>query len=361
MHVLTPEEYMLGLVTACGLGPILFLSIWGGVLADRVNRRVLIMITRFLIALLCLLTAVLISLGAITPIILLAISFVTGILLAFDIPARQAMLPGLVPKSSIVNAIVLYSMAISGSAIIGPGFFGILVDSLGIDGIFYLIAAAYGIVVILFYVMSPTPKPDLPKSSPVSDLKAGLGYLNLNKGILAVIIMGILSGVFGMSFETLLPAFAKVVYGGDVSVYSNMLLALGVGGVFSTVLLAKFANTKNSMRIMLFTGTLFAVSIILFGLNSETLLGYLLIGVTGSLSFAYLTIQSTIVQFSTADSFRGRVMSIHQWTWGSTALGGFLIGMTASYYNPQIAVTIFGAVTLIVITMFYWWANSKFD
>ena len=95
--------------------------------------------------------------------------------------------------------------------------------------------------------------------------------------------------------------------------------------------------------------------------SSENLLGFLLIGVTGSLSFAYLTIQSTIVQFSTADSFRGRVMSIHQWTWGSTALGGFLIGMTASYYNPQIAVTIFGAVTLIVITMFYWWANSKFD
>ncbi|MFL2644615.1 MAG: MFS transporter [Dehalococcoidia bacterium] len=359
MHSLTPEEYMLGLVTACSLGPILFLSIWGGVLADRVNRRVLLIITRFIIAALCLLTAILITVGAMTPMLLLVISFVTGVLLAFDIPARAAMLPGLVPRPAIVNAIVLYSMAISGSAILGPGFFGILVDNFGIDSIFYLVAAAYGVVVLLFYVMSPTPRPQKTTSSPVSDLKQGLQYLKLNKGILGVILMGIFTGVFGMSFETLLPAFAKLVYVKDVSVYSNMLLSLGIGGMLSTVILAKFANTKNSMRIMLVTGVLFSLSIIAFGLNSSISIGYVLIGLTGSLSFAYLTVNSTIVQFSTDDRYRGRVMSIHQWTWGSTSVGGFLIGLTASYLNPQLAVAMFGFVTLVVITGFYFWSKSK--
>ena len=156
--------------------------------------------------------------------------------------------------------------------------------------------------------------------------------------------MGILTGVFGMSFETLLPAFAKIVYSKDVSVYSNMLLALGTGGMISTILLAKFANTKNSMTIMLFTGILFGLSIIGFGLNSDIFIGYLLIGCTGSLSFAY---------------YRGRVMSIHQWTWASTSIGGFLIGITASYYNPQIAVAIFGSITLCVIIIFYFWSKSR--
>ena len=359
MHSLTPEEYMLGLVTAFSLGPILFLSIWGGVLADRVNRRILLIITRATIAALCLLTGILITLEAITPMILLAISFLTGILLAFDIPARAAMLPGLVPRPAIVNAIVLYSMAISGSAILGPGFFGLLVDNFGIDSIFYLIFGAYGVVGFLFYVMSPTPNTRVTKSSPVSDLIDGLQYLKYNKGILGVILMGILTGVFGMSFETLLPAFAKIVYSKDVSVYSNMLLALGTGGMISTILLAKFANTKNSMTIMLFTGILFGLSIIGFGLNSDIFIGYLLIGCTGSLSFAYLTINSTIVQFSTDDTYRGRVMSIHQWTWASTSIGGFLIGITASYYNPQIAVAIFGSITLCVIIIFYFWSKSQ--
>ena len=359
MHSLTPEEYMLGLVTAFSLGPILFLSIWGGVLADRVNRRILLIITRAAIAILCLLTGILITLEAITPMILLGISFLTGILLAFDIPARAAMLPGLVPRPAIVNAIVLYSMAISGSAILGPGFFGLLVDNFGIDSIFYLIFGAYGVVVFLFYVMSPTPNARVTKSSPVSDLIDGLQYLKYNKGILGVILMGILTGVFGMSFETLLPAFAKIVYSKDVSVYSNMLLALGTGGMISTILLAKFANTKNSMTIMLFTGILFSLSIIGFGLNSDIFIGYLLIGCTGSLSFAYLTINSTIVQVSTDDTYRGRVMSIHQWTWASTSIGGFLIGITASYYNPQIAVAIFGSITLCVIILFYFWSKSQ--
>jgi MFS family permease len=360
MHLLNPEEYMLGLVTACSLGPMLFLSMWGGVIADRWNRRRLLIITRAIIALLVLITAIGVSLGIMTPLLLLTISFFTGVLLAFDLPARAAMLPNLLPKSSLLNGMVLYSMAISGSAILGPSLFGILASYLGISSIFYLIFLAYTIVVGLLIYMRPTANPNAKSGKSMgSDLKQGFQYLYGSKGILYLIIMGILMGVFGMSFETLLPAFAKLVFMQDVGFYSRLLLFLGVGGITSSICLAKYANVKNSLHIMLITGTLFALSLILFGFNNLILLSYIIIAFIGALAFAFHTINSTLVQMLTLDNFRGRVMSIHQLTWSSTSIGGFLLGLLASYYAPQPALMVFGAFTFISVTFCYVMLKSK--
>ncbi|SVB70781.1 uncharacterized protein METZ01_LOCUS223635, partial [marine metagenome] len=127
MNDLTDSEIMLGLVTMTALGPTIVLSVWGGVLADRINRLKLVMISRACFAMLAFLTAGLIMSDLITPWQLLTISLATGVLLSFDIPSRQAMLPNLVKKSHMVNAIALYSFLGVASSILGPGFFGPLV------------------------------------------------------------------------------------------------------------------------------------------------------------------------------------------------------------------------------------------
>ena len=157
MHSLTESALYLGLVTTSSLGPILLFSVWGGVLADRVNRLRLVIATRALFAVLALLTGALISTDVIRPWQVITLSLLTGILLSFDIPSRQAMLPRLVPRERLVNAIALYSLLFSGSAIVGPGFFAPLVNLWGLDGLFYLIGGSYILTVGMMSMMKPSP------------------------------------------------------------------------------------------------------------------------------------------------------------------------------------------------------------
>ena len=156
MHSLTESALYLGLVTTSSLGPILLFSVWGGVLADRVNRLKLVLATRALFAALALLNGALISTDVIRPWQVIVLSLLTGILLSFDIPSRQAMLPRLVPRERLVNAIALYSMLFSASSIVGPGFFAPLVNLWGLDGLFYLIGGSYLLTVALMSLMKPS-------------------------------------------------------------------------------------------------------------------------------------------------------------------------------------------------------------
>ena len=122
MHSLTESSLYLGLVTTASLAPVLAFSALGGVIADRVNRLRLVIVTRSCFAVIAITTGFLISMFWINPWQLLVLAGISGLLLAFDIPSRQAMLPKLVPRELLVNGIALYSLLFSGSAIIGPGF-----------------------------------------------------------------------------------------------------------------------------------------------------------------------------------------------------------------------------------------------
>ena len=123
MHELTNAALMLGLLAISSTGPILLLSMWGGVVADRVNRLKLVTFSRGMFSLLALLTGLLIAVDVIRPWHLIAISLATGVLLSFDIPSRQAILPNLVDREHLFNAIFLYSFLFGGSAVIGPTYF----------------------------------------------------------------------------------------------------------------------------------------------------------------------------------------------------------------------------------------------
>ena len=247
MHSLTDSAVYLGLVTTSSLGPILLFSVWGGVIADRVNRLRLVIATRALFAALALLTGVLISLDIIRPWQVIVLSLLTGVLLSFDIPSRQAMLPRLVPKSRLVNAIALYSLLFSSSAIVGPGFFAPLVNLWGLDGLFYLIGAAYVLTVVMMAMMKPSLHQLSSSENGIwQGLLEGFRYIRRTKLILNLIGIAMVGGIFGMSFETLLPIFADRLLSGGVEVYSMMLLGLGLrsdagfmGGTLANGLLSR--------------------------------------------------------------------------------------------------------------------------
>ena len=358
MHQLTDSPLMLGLVTFAGLGPILLLSMWGGVVADRVNRMRLVVTTRALFAFTALLTGVLAATDIIEPWQLIAISLANGVLLSFDIPCRQAIVPNLVPRQHLMNAVVLQSLLMSGSTVIGPFLFAPLVRTLGIEGVFFFVGAMYVGTVAMFALVDPQPHiGDRKRTMPWRDLMEGFAYMRGSTTIVSLVALGILAGIFGSSFGTLLPVFADTVLQGGVETYGNLLLAGGIGGLIGTLLLILFGRLKDSALLQVATGLTYGVGLLLFSQITYLPASLSFILVVGAASTAFGTINNTLLQSIVDDEFRGRVMSIHQLGWGSSAIGGLLMGSLAQAISAPFALSVsgvavaLGATSLTVLAM----------
>ncbi len=351
MHELTDSPLMLGLVTFSGLGPILILSMWGGVVADRVNRMRLVVTTRALFAFTALLTGVLAATDVIEPWHLLAISLANGILLSFDIPCRQAIVPNLVPRQHLMNAVVLQSLLMSGSTVIGPFLFAPLVNALEIEGVFFFVGAMYVGTVGMFALVDPQPHiGDRKRTMPWSDLVEGFAYIRGNTTIVSLVAVGILAGIFGSSFSTLLPIFADSVLQGGVETYGNLLLAGGIGGLSGTLLLILFGRLKDSAVLQVATGLTFGIGLLLFAQITYLPASLSFILIVGAASTVFGTVNNTLLQSIVDDEFRGRVMSIHQLGWGSSAIGGLLMGSLAQAVSAPFALSVSGVAVAVGAT-----------
>ena len=346
MHDLTESPLMLGLLTLAGSGPILVLSMWGGVLADRVNRLRLVTFTRAMFAVMAILTGVLVATDVVQPWHLIVISLATGVLFSFDIPSRQAILPNLVDRSDLLKAIVLYSMIFGSAAVIGPSLFAPMVNLVGMEGLFFYVGGAYVLTVLTLLMMKPIPSSRADRESRLwEDLVAGLSYIRGHRAVMGLIGIGLVTGIFGSAYGTLMPVFADNVLGGGVENYSLLLLASGAGGLAGTMSLGVFGNLKNSVALQLLTGVGFGLALAIFSRITWLPASIVAVGVVGASSSAFGTINNTLLQSIVADEYRGRVMSIHQVGWGASAVGGLLMGFLAQSVSASFALTLSGLVT----------------
>ena len=353
MNQLTGSPLMLGVLTISGMGPILLLSMWGGVVADRVNRLRLMTFTRAMFSFLALLTAALVYFDVVRPWHLIAISLATGVLLSFDIPSRQAILPNLVDRAHLLNAIVLYSFLFGGSAVIGPSFFAPLVSLLGLEGLFLFVGVAYALTVVSLLMMRPIRQRRHPGGSRLwEELVAGLSYIRARRVVWSLIGIGVVAGLFGMSFGTLMPVFADQVLDAGLEGYGYLLLGSGAGGLAGTVFLAFLGSLKNSSRLQLLAGVGFGLGLALFSRSSWLPASVAVLVLVAACSSAFGTINNTILQSIVDDEFRGRVMSIHQLGWGASAIGGFLMGILAQTVSAPFALTLSGVVTAVATAAF---------
>ena len=346
MHRLTESPLMLGLLTISGTGPILLLSMWGGVIADRVNRLRLITFTRAVFAVLALLTAVLIVLEVIQPWHLIAISLATGVLLSFDIPSRQAILPNLVPREHLLNAIVLYSFIFGSAAIVGPSYFAPFVNLVGEEGLFFLVGGSYALTVVMLMMMKPIGNPgEARQATQWQDLMEGLAYIRGHRFVLSLVGISAVAGLFGMSFGTLMPIVADEILDGGVEAYSLLLLGTGVGGLAGTLFLALFGDLRNSSNLQMLTALGFGIGLAVFSRITWLPASVSVLVFVAACSSAFGTVNNMLLQSIVDDEFRGRVMSIHQLGWGASAIGGLLMGFLAEAVDVPFALTLGGLVT----------------
>ena len=382
MRTLTDSEILLGSVTAATMAPVMILSVWGGVVADTVNRLRLLRFTRLLFAAVGFVTAVLIATDVVEAWHLLAIAAVTGVMLAFDIPTRGAMVASLVPRDQLPSAISLYSVVFGGAAILGPSLFHPLVTAVGMEGLFFIVSASYVLTVLTLMLMDHrlhkvSPQPDtapqsrgndmdsavVAEASSVSlatkakarirDMVEGVKYVKQETAIASIIGYGILIGIVATPMETLMPVVTEEVYLGDSATYGRLLLAVGIGGLIGTFTVTLIGTRSKPPLYMALGGVSVGACYIVFGAVDVFLYALIIVGAIGGLSVVKGTMSTTVVQTLTSDKFRGRVMSLMNFTWGAQALGALLMGTLAELWGAPFAFVVAG-VLAIIATLGVW-------
>lgn len=369
MRTLTDSEILLGAVATATLAPVMLLSLWGGVVADRINRLHLLRFTRFLFAGAGLLTGILIFTDVIQAWQLLVISAFTGILLAFDIPARSAMVAALVPKEQLPSAISLYSVVFGGAAILGPMLFHPLVSAIGMEGLFFIISASYLLTVVtlirmdpgLHYAMNRATREQTTDALHVSkavgdrvdELVDGLRYVRRQPGIAMTIGYGIVIGLVASPFETLLPVVTEEVFSGDSATYGQLLLSTGIGGMIATLGITVIGARARPPLYLAIGGLALGISFIILAMLDNLLFALPITAIIGISSVLKGTMSTTVVQTLVTDEFRGRVLSLMMFTWGAQAIGALLSGILAQMWGAPTAIFVSGVIA-IIITAIVW-------
>lgn len=385
MRSLTESEILLGSVTAATMAPVMIFSVWGGVVADTVNRLRLLRFTRFLFAIAGLVTAVLIATDTIEAWHLLAISAVTGVMLAFDIPTRGAMVASLVPREQLPSAISLYSVVFGGAAILGPSLFHPLVSAVGMEGLFFIVSASYVLTVLTLLRMDH--QPHFAGATPLSqgerganersevsgvcagrgagnrlltstrarvrDMVEGIKFVRRESAIAVIIGYGVIIGIVATPLETLLPVVTQEVYNGDTATYGRLLLAIGIGGLVGTFGITLIGTRSKPPLFLALGGVAVGICYIAFGAVDMLAFALAIAGLLGGLSVVKGTMSTTVVQTLTSDTFRGRVMSLMNFTWGAQALGALVMGTLAQLWGAPFAFIVAG-IAAIIATLAVW-------
>jgi MFS family permease len=350
MRTLTDSEILLGLVITANLTPVILFSLVGGILSDRYNRLKILRFTRFLFAIATFITGILIHTNIAEPWHVLVLASITGTLLALDIPARSAMVARIVPKSHLPGAIIMYSIIFGGAAVIGPLIFAPLVSVFGLHYLFYMIGSAYVFTVLILFMMqlsNHSTKAQVNVGN-IKSLVEGFVYLKNQKTIKYIIMLGILVGLFGTSFETLLPVFTDEIYFGGTETYGQILLFLGSGGLFGTLILTFIGKRLSNFQALIVATILVGISLIVFSFISNLSLALMIVPIIGLVTVAKGTIGTTVIQTLVDDQFRGRIMSLQQWSWGASAFGGIFAGFMAQFFGAPITLFLGGLITIFV-------------
>ena len=360
---LTNSPLWLGFLGLSFAIPMILLPPLAGPIVDRVNRIQLLLFTQSMQALTFITLGVLTWVGRVEVWHILIASFVSAILLAFDNPARQALVPGLVQPRDLLNALSLNSATYTGAALVGPALAGLLLEPLGAGTLFFLNGISFLAVILALLVMRDVVTHSGGAQGTLRDsFWKGLSYAWNDRFILALLILSALGAVFGRSYQNLLPAFSRDIWHAGSQGYGLLLAAAGGGALAGAFGLASFKRIPKQGAVMLLGGLIFCASLIIFALSPFFVLALVLLFVAGVTSTVFSTIISTFIQLSVPNEMRGRVMSLYTVTLiGLPSLGALGSGALAEWLGGVEGAphaVLWGAIvlTLILISVipFFW-------
>jgi MFS family permease len=344
---MTHSGTQLGLVIAAQFLPILIFGVWGGVVADRFNKRTILYFTQTLAGLLALTFGILVLAHVITLWMIYALSIGFGMVLVVDNPTRQAFVSEMVGREQLKNAITLNSTMVNMARVIGPSFAGILIATVGIGTCFIVNAGSYLAVLVALYLMHGGELNPSPKSvREPGQIRAGLAYVWSEPKLKSTLLMMLIIGTFAYEFPVILPLFATITLHGDARTYSIMMAATGVGAIAGGIYTASQATTRETQLV--WSAILFGISILLASLMPNLVSVIILLVIVGSLSVLFIALGNTTLQLTSEPSMRGRVMALWMIAFaGTTPIGGPIIGFISDHTNPRIGLATGGLSAVI--------------
>ena len=330
---LTNSPLWLGLLGLSFALPMTILPLFAGAVVDRVHRIRLLYLTQTLQMLTAFVLAALTWLGVINVWHVLASEFMIGLLLAFDNPARQALIPDMVERRDLLNALSLNSATYNGAALIGPALAGAMLGPFGAGTLFFLNGLSYLAVLMALLAMRDVKLPaKRPQGSLWASAMRGLDYAVRSRMVLALLLLSAVSSLFGRSYQVLLPIFARDIWRGGPEAYGLLLASAGAGALVGAFGLAAIREVRRHNLIMLVSGLLFSVSLIAFAISPNLPLGIVLLFVAGVTSTVLGTMIATFLQVDAPPELRGRVMSLYAITLiGLPSLGALGTGAFAQW------------------------------
>ena len=331
--------------------PVIFVSLIGGALADRVPRKRLLVAGQSVTAVVTFVVATLDFTGVITFWHLLATGLVNGSMMALNMPTRQAVISDIVPEEKLMNAVAMASSAMNLTRIVGPAVAGVLIIYIDTAGVLYLIAGTY---VLSALSMAKIDAGKIPRSrsgrSVGGDIKEGLTYASRDSTLLGLIIMAFIPVLFGMSYFALLPAWAREALDVQSDSLGLLMMTMGAGALGGTLILASLRNFGGRGAILLASCAVWGIGLAAFSQTTSFGAAIPLLLLTGLVSSVFMSLNMTLLQLYAAPEMRGRVMSISMMTFGVMPLSAIPFGVIAERIGTPDALLVSG-VLLTVFTL----------
>ncbi|HEV2722414.1 MAG TPA: MFS transporter, partial [Thermoanaerobaculia bacterium] len=344
----------LGVLNFCNFIPILVLAPWAGAVADRFDRRRIIIITQSVAMILALVLAALTLSGRVREWHIIVLAAVLGVVNAFDMPARQAFIVQMVEREDLMNAIALNSSMFNGARVLGPAVAGILVAAIGEGWCFFANGVSY-IAVIIGLLMMTTGKfvPRPTTASALRNIAEGLQFVWRTAPIRALLLLIAVVSFTAMPYAVLMPIFADRILHSGARGLGILMGASGVGALCGSIMLALRSTVRGLGRWVAVSSAMFGTTLIAFGFSHTMWLSVVILVPLGGAMIVQMSSSNTLIQSMVPDELRGRVMAAYTMMFmGMGPLGSLAGGTVADRLSAPVAVMIGGVITIVAAAVF---------
>ena len=345
---LTDSTLQTGLVTTFSTLPVLLFTLYGGVVADRVNRRRWLIVLHTLLLLEAAALTALTATGRITVPLIYGLSALSGVVTAFEIPIRQSYLMELVGRSDLMSAIAMNSSAFNLSRVVGPAAAAAVTAGFGASAAFFVNAASFLAVLVALYRIDPAAAAGPPRSPHRARLRDGVAHVFGDPLAKALLILATVYTLFAASLVAILPAYAAKDLGAAVTGYGGLMSAFGVGAALGALTLAAIGGRFAGERVALTAGLGLGLSVLLLGLVHVYSVGLVLILIAGLCMALSAIMTNTILQTGAPDHLRGQVVGLYAFVViGLAPIGSAQAGWVGEQFRPATAIALGGAICLV--------------
>jgi MFS family permease len=339
---LTGSGLAVGLTTALQFLPMLLIGAWGGLLADRIPKRRLLLVTQALMAIPAVGLFAVTATGVVTPWMVFLAVFAMGAVNAVDNPARQSFVIEMVGPGNVVNAVSLNSVIVQMARIVGPAMAGILIAAFGVVPCFALNALTFVAMIVALWGMDSDSLHTEPVAARAPGaIRAGLRYVLRTPELAVPLGLMALVGTLGFNFQVILPLLAKFSFGGGALTYAAMVSAMAAGSIVGA--LVNGSHGRTGPRLIAAGALAFGVAGLLAAAAPALALELPVLALLGAASVTFAATINSTLQLAVSPEMRGRVMALYSVVFlGSTPIGGPLTGWLAEAYDPRVALVLAG-------------------